>query len=199
MLDGQGTVKILDMGLARLESAGGEQDQLTGTGQIMGTVDFMAPEQAIDTRNADARADMYALGATLWYLIVGRPMYAGETMLQKLIAHQQAPIPSLCEVRSDVTPALEAVFTRMVAKTPDERYASMRELIADLERSLIDTSHAATMMFDGATAGHSPQSLAMSIHSAAAGTAAAPSVAAPPVVAPASLHDATVDVSRPDL
>jgi serine/threonine-protein kinase len=200
MLDGQCTVKILDMGLARLESAGGEQDQLTGTGQIMGTVDFMAPEQAMDTRNADARADMYALGATLWYLIAGRPMYAGETMLQKLIAHQQAPIPSLCETRSDVTPALETAFKRMVAKTPDERYASMRELIADLERSLIDTSHAATMMFDGSTAGHSPQSLAMSVHSAAAGGAtAAPAVSAPPVVAPASLHDATVDVSRPEL
>jgi len=130
---GQGIVKILDMGLARLDTAGAQQDQLTGTGQIMGTVDYMAPEQAMDTKHADARADIYSLGVTLWYLLTGRPLYAGETAMERLMAHQAKPIPSLRDACPEVTPALDAVFHRMVAKTPQDRYQTMAELIAELE------------------------------------------------------------------
>ncbi|MGE0609684.1 MAG: SUMF1/EgtB/PvdO family nonheme iron enzyme [Pirellulales bacterium] len=134
LLDREGTIKILDMGLARLDSAGGQQDQLTGTGQIMGTVDYMAPEQAMDTKSADARADIYSLGVTLWYLLTGRPLYDGDTTVMKLMAHQNKPIPSLREVCPAVSAELEAVFSRMVAKTPEARYQSMKDVIADLER-----------------------------------------------------------------
>ena len=134
LLDRQGTVKILDMGLARLDSAGGQQDQLTGTGQIMGTVDYMAPEQALDTKHADARADIYSLGVTLWYLLTGRPLFDGETTVEKLMAHQTKPVPSLRSACPDVSPELEAVFAKMVAKTPEARYQTMAEVIADLER-----------------------------------------------------------------
>ncbi len=133
LLDSQGTVKVLDMGLARLDSAGAHQDQLTGTGQVMGTVDYMAPEQAIDTKHADTRADIYSLGVTLWYLLTGRAIYMGETPVEKIMAHQSKPIPSLCDACPNVTPALDVVFRRMVAKKPAERYQSMAELIVDLE------------------------------------------------------------------
>jgi eukaryotic-like serine/threonine-protein kinase len=136
LLDHAGTIKILDMGLARIESAGAQQDQLTGTGQIMGTVDYMAPEQAMDTKSADARADIYSLGVTLWYLLTGRALYDGDTTVMKLMAHQNKPVPSLRGACPAASPALEAVFNRMVAKTPNARYQSMGEVIADLERCL---------------------------------------------------------------
>jgi formylglycine-generating enzyme required for sulfatase activity len=134
LLDRDGTLKILDMGLARLASAGANQDELTGTGQIMGTVDYMAPEQAVSTREADGRSDIYSLGVTLWYLLTARPMYDGESAIQKLMGHRIQEIPSLSARRSDVTPTIEAVFNKMVAKSPSQRYQSMAELIAELEK-----------------------------------------------------------------
>ena len=133
LLDREGTVKILDMGLARLDGAGANQDDLTGTGQIMGTIDYMSPEQALDTKHADARADIYSLGITLWFLLTGRPVYEGNSTMAKLLAHRESAIPSLCQACPSASPALEAVFARMVAKTPGERFQSMSAVIADLE------------------------------------------------------------------
>jgi serine/threonine protein kinase len=131
LMDEEGTVRILDMGLARLEGTA-EQAELTGTDQIMGTVDYMAPEQAADTRRADARADIYSLGITLWYLLTGRPAYSGDTLMAKLLKHRDGPVPSLTAACPAASKSLEAVFSRMVAKHPDERYQSMTEVIADL-------------------------------------------------------------------
>lgn len=133
-LDRSGTVKVLDMGLARLESEGVNQDELTGTGQIMGTIDYMAPEQAADTKNADVRADIYSLGVTLWYLLTGSALYPAGSTVMKLMAHQNQPIPSLCEACPAATAALQNVFRRMVAKSPDERFQSMADLIVALEQ-----------------------------------------------------------------
>ena len=133
LLGRDGTVRILDMGLARLESAGIDQDQLTGSNQIMGTVDYMAPEQAKDTKNADARADIYSLGVTLWYLLTARPLFKADSVVNKLLAHQSDPIPPLREACPTASAELEAVFTRMVAKNPDDRYQNMSAVLADLK------------------------------------------------------------------
>ena len=111
----------------------------------MGTVDYMAPEQAVNPKNADERADVYSLGVTLWYLLSGRHLYEGETVLEKLVAHREQKIPSLQDVCSDATPELDAVFQRMVAKKPQQRYRSMTELIADLERCRIDPCSSPTI------------------------------------------------------
>ncbi len=132
-----GVVKILDMGLARLEKSLMEvasfDASLTQAGNIMGTVDFMAPEQALDAKSADQRADIYSLGCTFYYLLTGRMLFAGDTVMKRIMAHRFEPVPSLHAVRPDVPDWLEAVFQKMIAKETADRYQSMTELLADLE------------------------------------------------------------------
>ena len=133
--DQQGTVKVTDLGLARFSGAGAEarDDGLTQSGSVFGTIDFMSPEQALDSKSADHRSDIYSLGCTLYYLLTGQPIYPGDTMMSKLLAHRSKPIPSLRELRPDVPEVLEAYFRRLVAKEPDDRPASMGEVVRDLE------------------------------------------------------------------
>ncbi len=126
-------IKILDLGLAHLDAGGSGPDELTASGHLMGTVDYMAPEQAIDAHSADGRADIYSLGATLWYLLTGQCMYAGRTTAGKLLAQQTEPVPSLGSVCPDVPLSLATAFSRMVAKRPEDRYQTMADVIADLE------------------------------------------------------------------
>ena len=133
LLDSKGTVKILDMGLARIEGDTGSQGELTSTGAVMGTVDYMAPEQALSTKHADARSDIYSLGISLWYLLTGKCAYDGDTLMSKLLAHRDAPIPSLCRADPDIPASVDSVFRKMVAKQSNDRYQSMTEVIRDLE------------------------------------------------------------------
>jgi hypothetical protein len=138
MLDREGVVRVLDMGLARFAAAEGDRADaaeggLTSAGHVMGTVDFMAPEQAVDSRNVDGRADIYSLGCTLYFLLVGRPPTPDGSLPEKLLWHQSGPLPSLRELRPDIPGDLEAVFRRMVARRPDDRYPAFDLVIRDLE------------------------------------------------------------------
>jgi serine/threonine protein kinase len=139
LVDDAGAVKILDMGLARFDSYlnqnadASTHASMTVSGIIMGTVDYMAPEQALNSRRADHRSDIYSLGCTLHFLLTGNVVYAGETVMEKLVAHREQPVPNLCDGQANVPRALDAVFQHMVAKDPAERYASMAELVDDLE------------------------------------------------------------------
>jgi serine/threonine protein kinase/WD40 repeat protein len=137
LLTKQGVVKILDMGLARIEDREGlAEAQLTSTGAVMGTIDYMSPEQALDTKHADARSDIYSLGCTFYFLLTGQPVYPAETTMKRLLAHREAAIPSLLE-RISLAPewnlaGLDALFAKLVAKRPADRFASMAEVIAAL-------------------------------------------------------------------
>jgi formylglycine-generating enzyme required for sulfatase activity/serine/threonine protein kinase len=134
LVDSSGNVKIVDMGLAKIESNGNEEDvsMLTGATSIMGTVDFMSPEQGFSSKNVDARTDIYSLGATMYFLLTKKVMYSGDSAFGKLLAHRELPIPSLCILRPDVLPELQNVFAKMVAKKVEDRYASMAEVLSAL-------------------------------------------------------------------
>jgi formylglycine-generating enzyme required for sulfatase activity len=116
-------VKILDFGLVKAVAAqGGENDQLTGTGQGMGTPAYMAPEQAKDAARADIRADIYSLGCTLYFLLAGRPPFSGSSPYDIVEAHRSASAAPLNEVRKDVPADLATVVAKMLEKNPARRY-----------------------------------------------------------------------------
>ncbi len=124
MLDRRGEVKVLDLGLAaatdRLPDAA-----LTGDGQVVGTFDYLAPEQADPGGPVDARTDVYGLGCSLYFLLTGKPPYTGPdytTPRSKILAHTAGPVPQVRAARPSVPPGLSAVLVRMLAKNPAERF-----------------------------------------------------------------------------
>jgi hypothetical protein len=127
------------MGLARIvEDEAGPvgatiAERLTKKGQVLGTVDYMSPEQADDTSSADHRSDIYSLGCTLYHLLTGLPVYAGDMPMEKVMAHCRAEIPSLRALVPGVPEPLDGVFRKMVAKNAEDRYQSMTDVIAALE------------------------------------------------------------------
>ncbi len=138
----EGVVKILDFGLARLMSEtspalsspgrdafseGASPASLTQMGMVMGTADYMAPEQADNAHAADICADIYSLGCTLYYLLSGQAPFPEGTVLDKLRAHRTRKPRPLSDFRKDVPPALVRVLERMMAKDPDQRYQTPAE------------------------------------------------------------------------
>jgi serine/threonine protein kinase len=133
MLTQAGQVKVLDLGLALLQGSLSADARLTTAGLIMGTLDFMAPEQASDAHAIDSRADIYSLGCTLYCLLTDRaPFQEAGTPLQKIQAHAQAPVPPVRQRRPDVPEALAAVLDRMLAKEPDRRFTTAAEVAVAL-------------------------------------------------------------------
>jgi serine/threonine protein kinase/DNA-binding NarL/FixJ family response regulator len=135
--DASGVVKLADLGLARFDESVGPSPEkasaLTQAGTIMGTVAFMPPEQAVGLTSIDHRADIYSLGCTLYFLLLGKPPFEGPTMVATLLQHREAPIPSMTAVRPEIPAELDAIFRRMLAKSPADRYQSMTEVVKALE------------------------------------------------------------------
>jgi urea transport system substrate-binding protein len=136
LLSPAGLVKVVDLGLARLQASSSQASQNTPHSQILGTLDFMAPEQWDDSHAVDIRADIYSLGCSLYYLLAGQPPYAAPdyaTPLQKMKAHAEGPIPAIRGSRTDVPEPLTAVLEHMLAKDRNDRFPTPAEVVAALE------------------------------------------------------------------
>ncbi len=127
-----GMAKLVDMGLARLHQIEPGADDLTASGVTLGTFDYISPEQARDPRSADVRSDIYSLGCTLYFMLTGQPPFPDGTVLQKLLQHQGDEPPDPTGFRADLPDDLVKVLGRMLAKSPEKRYQSPEELVADL-------------------------------------------------------------------
>jgi WD40 repeat protein/serine/threonine protein kinase len=125
-------VKILDMGLARFGSHDAEEGDaptnLTQTGMILGTPDYIAPEQARDTRLADIRSDIYSLGCTLFKLLTGEVPFEGTSAMQKLVARTRKDAPHVRTIRKDTPQVLDDILAKMLAREPAERFQTPREV-----------------------------------------------------------------------
>jgi serine/threonine protein kinase len=132
LVDKQGIVKVIGLGLALFRddasaSETGEQ------GRLLGTIDYMAPEQAVDSSRVDQRADIYSLGCTLYTVLSRKLPFPVKSAKEKLLAHRKAPIPSICAARRDAPEILDQILERMMAKRPEHRFASMSEVVRALQ------------------------------------------------------------------
>jgi serine/threonine protein kinase len=137
------TVKILDMGLARTLSdevlpdpERGDQPQLTSEGVVLGTPDYMAPEQARDARNADIRADIYSLGCVLYHLLDGKPPFPDTNIISQMIRHATEMPRPLKEVNPAVPDGLQQMVNKMLAKDPAQRYPTPEQAARALQMFL---------------------------------------------------------------
>jgi eukaryotic-like serine/threonine-protein kinase len=128
-------VKILDLGLVKFFDDAPPLN--TGEGRVLGTADFLSPEQALDSHAVDARADIYSLGCTFYFLLAGHPPFPAGTLSERLLSHQtKQPVP-IAEIRQDVPADLATVLGRMMAKKPANRFQTAGEVSEVLRRWLV--------------------------------------------------------------
>lgn len=127
-----GQIKLLDLGLALLAEESSRSTEVTLSGQAFGTPDYMAPEQWASAHSVDARTDLYALGCTLFFLLTGHAPYEDRKHVlpvNKMTGHVTEPIPDLLSERNEVPPGVVAIYQKLMAKSPEDRYQSAQELL----------------------------------------------------------------------
>jgi serine/threonine-protein kinase len=154
---GHTVIKILDMGLARAQSSGGSQNDLTKTGQVMGTPDYLAPEQALDARTVDARSDLYSLGCTLYYLLTGRPPFTGDSLAQVLLKHQMTDPELPPDHGANIPGGVWSIVRKLLAKQPEKRFQSAADVVSALQ-PWCDTTSSAVGITKSPASARSPAS-----------------------------------------
>ena len=127
-----GRAKLIDMGLARLLDTAEGRGDLTASGVTLGTFDYISPEQARDPRNADIRSDIYSLGCTFFFMLVGRPPFPEGTVLQKLLQHQGDAPPDIRSFQPSIPAEVAFIMQKMMAKDPKQRFQTPAVLIEAL-------------------------------------------------------------------
>lgn len=143
LIDNTGIVKLLDLGLARFFKSDDEESlTIKHDEKVLGTADYLAPEQAVDSHQVDARADIYSLGCTMYFALTGHPPFTDGTLVQRLLAHQTKTPPSVSYERPDIEPSLLEILDKMMAKKTADRYQTAADVSEALSRWLIE--HAPT-------------------------------------------------------
>ena len=138
LIDRQGSAKVTDFGIARTL----DEDGLTADGRVLGTTDYVSPEQALG-QHVNCQSDLYSLGIALYEMLTGEVPFKGENQVAVAMKHVREPLPDVRAKRPEVSAALASVVEKATAKTTRERYASDAELIADLEQVLaVETARA---------------------------------------------------------
>jgi serine/threonine-protein kinase len=131
LIDSEGRAKVTDFGIAREL----EQDGLTKTGRVLGTTDYVSPEQAMG-KGVDARSDIYSLGILLYEMLLGEVPFQADNLVGVAMKHVNERMPDVQKRRKDVSSALAAVIERATEKKPEKRYPDMNAMLADLENAL---------------------------------------------------------------
>ena len=137
IVDGQGDVKMMDLGLAKT-FANREEFSLTmmNDEKILGTADYLAPEQAVDSHRVDTRADIYGLGCTFYFLLTGRPPYDDGSLAQRLLAHQTKKPHPIRKLRPEIPEEIDLLIREMLQKKPNRRIQTAREVAERLQKWL---------------------------------------------------------------
>jgi serine/threonine-protein kinase len=159
LADKNGVIKLLDLGLARFFDEGDTESLTVAHDEkVLGTADYLAPEQALDSHQVDARADIYSLGCTIYFLLTGHPPFVDGTLAQRLMSHQRKDPPPITNDRPDVPESLHDIIKKMMMKEPEDRYKSAQELADTLADWLrINATASWKKAHPGAASGQVPE------------------------------------------
>lgn len=138
LIDTSGVVRLLDMGLALVDAEDDQSLTVVNNENVLGTADYLAPEQALNSHSVDHRADIYGLGCTLYYLLTGKPPFSDGTLAQRIAKHQKEMPKPVRELRKDCSGELEGICVKMIQKDPSYRYQSADEVATALDKYLVN-------------------------------------------------------------